>query len=251
MMDIKVCLITGAGSGIGQASALALLRLGHTVVLAGRRREALDATAAKAAPYDGQLMIAPTDVADPNAVAELFKTVETHFGRLDVLFNNAGVSAPEKTIDELSYEEWKTVVDINLTGSFLCASRAFDLMRRQDPQGGRIINNGSIAAHVPRPLSAPYATTKHAITGMTKSIALDGRPFDIACGQLDIGNATSEMWDRENAHMLQADGSLAVEPLIDVQHVADSVVHMVTLPLDVNIQTMTVMATKMRYVGRG
>lgn len=220
-------------------------------MLAGRQAEKLAETQARCSEDGGETLIVPTDVADPDSVERLFGTIIKQYSRLDVLFNNAGVNVPEKPIDELSFEEWKQVVDINLNGSFLCARRAVSIMKAQKPQGGRIINNGSIAAHTPRPLTAAYATTKHAISGLTKSISLDGRAFDIACGQIDIGNAMSEMWDGNETSMLQADGSRASEPLIDVDHVADAMVNMVKLPLDVNVQSITVMATKMPYVGRG
>ncbi len=250
-MDPKVVLITGAGSGVGRAAALALQELGHSVILSGRQRAKLEETKTLCATQGGRTVVIPADVSDPVSVKALFETASEQFARLDVLFNNAGVNAPEKTVDELSFEEWKNVVDINLNGSFLCASYAVRLMKRQKPQGGRIINNGSVAAHVPRPASVAYAATKHAISGLTKAISLDGRQNNIACGQIDIGNAASEMWEGQEASMLQADGSLVAEPLIDVKHVADAVVHMATLPLDVNIQSITVMATKMPYIGRG
>ena len=251
IIDTKVILITGAGSGIGRASSVALQKIGHTVILAGRQAEKLAETKEICSKDGGEILIVPTDVADPDSVERLFKTITKQYSRLDVLFNNAGINAPEKPIDELSFEEWKEVVDINLNGSFLCASRAVALMKKQKPQGGRIINNGSIAAYTPRPLTAAYAATKHAVSGLTKSISLDGRPFDIACGQIDIGNAVSEMWGDKETSMLQANGSRASEPLIDVNHVADAIVNMVNLPLDVNIQSITLMATKMPYVGRG
>ena len=245
----KIALVTGAGSGIGRHSALALADAGYAVALAGRRQEALDETAGLARDPSRMLPIS-TDVGDPASVDALFAQVQESYGRLDVLFNNAGVSAPEKPIDELTFEEWKYVVDINLHGSFLCASRAVSQMKQQKPRGGRIINNGSIAAHTPRPMSVAYAATKHAITGLTKAISLDGRHFDIACGQIDIGNAESEMRGKE-ASRIQANGSKVVEPVIKVKHVADAVVQIVSLPLDANIQSMTIMATKMPYVGRG
>ena len=250
-MDTQIILITGAGSGIGRASAVALQQLGHHVILAGRRREALATTQDQCSAEGGQVLIVPTDIADPSAVADLFDAIRTKFGRLDVLFNNAGVNAPLEDVDALSFEAWKNVIDINLNGAFLCASQAVGMMKVQDPQGGRIINNGSVSAQTPRPQSAAYTASKHALTGLTKSIALDGRSYDIACSQIDIGNAVSEMWAGKEARMPQANGSEAIEPLIDVQHVADAVVQMATLPLDVNILTMTIMATKMPYVGRG
>ncbi|MCH2595563.1 MAG: SDR family oxidoreductase [Pirellulales bacterium] len=249
-IDTQIILITGAGSGVGRATSLELQKLGHTVVLAGRRRHKLEETQSLCMKNGGETLVVPTDVADPDSVEQLFEQLIQQFSRLDVLFNNAGVSAPEKPIDELTFEEWKYVVDINLHGSFLCASRAVSQMKQQKPRGGRIINNGSIAAHTPRPMSVAYAATKHAITGLTKAISLDGRHFDIACGQIDIGNAESEMRGKE-ASRIQANGSKVVEPVIKVKHVADAVVQIVSLPLDANIQSMTIMATKMPYVGRG
>src|SRR5271163_1847201 len=247
----RFALVTGAGSGIGRASALALARAGWHVALAGRRREPLEETAGEIAALGRRAVAAPSDVGDPEAVKALFKTIEGEFGRLDLLFNNAGLGAPAVPIDELTFAQWKTVVDVNLNGAFLCAQGAFGLMKRQRPQGGRIINNGSISAHVPRPNSAPYTATKHAITGLTKSISLDGRPFDIACGQIDIGNAATEMTERMSKGILQANGTMMVEPRMDVKHVADAVVYMASLPLDANVQFMTVMATKMPLAGRG
>jgi NAD(P)-dependent dehydrogenase (short-subunit alcohol dehydrogenase family) len=248
---MKVALVTGAGSGIGRASALALLRAGYAVVLAGRRAPALDETLALAGAHTAHALAVPTDVTDPAAVRALFDRVQSHHGRLDVLFNNAGTGAPAVPMDELTFGQWKAVVDINLTGVFLCTQQAFRLMKQQTPRGGRIINNGSISAYAPRPNSAPYTATKHAITGLTKSTSLDGRAFDIACGQIDIGNAASDMTERMDAGVPQANGSVMVEPRMDLQHVADAVVHMASLPLQANIQFMTVMATKMPYVGRG
>jgi len=245
----KVAVVTGAGTGIGRAVALALLREGYAVALAGRRLEPLQAVVA-ASSSDQSLAVA-TDVADPASVRALFDAVAQQFGRLDLLFNNAGVGAPAVPMDELSVEQWRAVVDINLTGSFLCAQQAMRLMKAQNPQGGRIINNGSISAHAPRPQSAPYTATKHAITGLTKSISLDGRPYDIACGQIDIGNAHTEMAERMARGVPQANGQMAVEPLMDVEHVAQAVVHMAALPLATNVQFMTIMATKMPFVGRG
>ena len=247
----RFALVTGAGSGIGRAAALALARAGWHVALAGRRQGPLD-EAAQAIEGLGRKSIAlATDVGDPLAVGVLFETVERGFGRLDLLFNNAGTSAPAVPVDELTVEQWKAVVDVNLTGAFLCARAAFGLMRRQNPQGGRIINNGSISAHVPRPFSAPYTSTKHAVLGLTKSLALDGRAFDIACGQIDIGNAKTAMAARQTTGALQADGRIAVEPTIDVEEVAAAVVHMAGLPLSANVLAMTIMATKMPFVGRG
>ncbi len=247
----KVALVTGAGSGIGRASALALCREGYSVVLVGRRREALEQTVSAAGAEGARLLVAPADVGDPAAVRELFETVRTTFGRLDVLFNNAGTGAPPVPLEELTYEQWRKVVDVNLTGPFLCTQAAIRIMKAQAPRGGRIINNGSISAHTPRPNSAPYTATKHAITGLTKSTALDGRPFDICCGQIDIGNAETEMTARMKDGVLQATGAKAVEPTMDVEIVARAVVYMASLPLDANVLFMTVMATKMPFVGRG
>jgi NAD(P)-dependent dehydrogenase (short-subunit alcohol dehydrogenase family) len=247
----KFALVTGAGAGIGKASAAALARAGWNVALAGRRKDPLVAVAREIGHIGRRAVVASCDVGDPEAVADMFFTVEQAFGRLDLLFNNAGQGAPAVPLDELTFAQWKAVVDVNLNGAFLCAQAAFGLMKRQTPQGGRIINNGSIAAHVPRPMSAPYTATKHAITGLTKSIALDGRPHDIACGQIDIGNALTAMAARMSQGIEQADGRIAVEPTMDVQEVAAAVVHMASLPLSTNILTMTIMATKMPYVGRG
>jgi NAD(P)-dependent dehydrogenase (short-subunit alcohol dehydrogenase family) len=244
----KVAVVTGAGSGIGRATALALLREGYAVALAGRRREALDQTAA-AAP--GRALVVPTDVADPAAVRALFDATVSAFGRVDLLFNNAGTGAPPVPLEDLTVEQWRGVVDACLTGAFLCTREAFRVMKAQTPRGGRIINNGSISAHAPRPHSAPYTAAKHAVTGLTKSTALDGRRYDIACGQIDIGNAATEMTERMAAGVPQADGSVAVEPRMDVDHVARAVVHMASLPHDANVLFMTVMATKMPFVGRG
>ena len=247
----KVGVVTGAGSGIGKAVAVALLRDGYRVVLAGRRKERLEQTVADAGPSGARALAVPTDVSDPQSVRSLFVRTKEAFGRLDLLFNNAGVGAPGIPLEELSYEQWKSVVDINLTGAFLCTQEAFKLMKGQDPRGGRIINNGSISAHAPRPNSAPYTATKHAITGLTRSTSLDGRKYDIACGQIDIGNAATEMAARMAKGVPQANGSVAVEPLMDVDHVASSVLYMASLPLDANVQFITVMATKMPFVGRG
>jgi NAD(P)-dependent dehydrogenase (short-subunit alcohol dehydrogenase family) len=243
----KVAIVTGAGSGIGRASAIALAKEGFRVVLAGRRREALEETAS----FTPGASVVPTDVADPASIQQLFSSTAQTLGRLDVLFNNAGVGAPSVPLDELSVEQWRRVVDTNLTGVFLCTQQAFRLMKSQSPQGGRIINNGSISAHTPRPNSAPYTATKHAITGLTKSTALDGRRYNIACGQIDIGNAETPLTVRMKQGVPQADGSSAVEPTMDVEHVARAVVYMATLPLDANVLCMTVMATKMPFVGRG
>ena len=244
----RVALVTGAGSGIGRAVSLALASAGYSVVLAGRRSAELVATKAMGA---GEMLAIPTDVANPESVLALFAHVKSVFGRLDVLFNNAGCGAPPVPLEDLTYEQWNAVVSVNLTGAFLCAQGAIKLMKAQIPRGGRIINNGSISAHTPRPHSAPYTATKHAITGLTKSISLDGRRHDIACGQIDIGNAATPMTERMSSGVPQADGTMAAEPVMDVRHVADAVVYMAALPLDANVQSMTVMATKMPFVGRG
>ena len=246
----KVALITGAGTGIGKASALALVREGYAVVLAGRRTELLEATA-KEAGGAAKTLVVPTDVGDPDAIRALFATTKATFGRLDVLFNNAGIGAPPVPLEELPYEQWKAVVDLNLTGAFICTQEAFKIMKDQDPRGGRIINNGSISAHVPRPNSAPYTSTKHAMTGLTRSTSLDGRKYDIACGQIDIGNAETDMTAVMKRGVPQPNGSVAAEPTFDVEHVAQAVVYMANLPLDANVQFMTVMATKMPFIGRG
>ena len=248
---MKVAIVTGAGSGIGRAVALALLAAGYGVALAGRRSQALKETAALAGVRAAHCLPVPTDVTDSDAVRALFDTTVARFGRLDLLFNNAGTGAPAIPMDELSIEQWRAVVDINLTGVFLCTQQAFRVMKSQTPRGGRIINNGSISATAPRPFSAPYTATKHAITGLTKATSLDGRAHDIACGQIDIGNAASEMTERMASGVLQANGSVMVEPRMDLKHVADAVVHMASLPLEANIQFMTIMATKMPLVGRG
>jgi NAD(P)-dependent dehydrogenase (short-subunit alcohol dehydrogenase family) len=244
-------MVTGAGSGIGKAVAVALLTEGYRVVLAGRRRERLEQAVAGAGSAGSRALVVPTDVSDPASVRALFARTKEAFGRLDVLFNNAGGNAPGIPLDELSYEQWRAVVDVNLTGAFLCTQEAFRLMKSQDPRGGRIINNGSISAHTPRPNSAPYTATKHAMTGLTKCTSLDGRPHDIACGQIDIGNAETEMAARMAKGVPQANGTVAVEPLMDVAHVARAVVYMASLPLEANVQFMTVMATKMPFIGRG
>jgi NAD(P)-dependent dehydrogenase (short-subunit alcohol dehydrogenase family) len=247
----KIAMVTGAGSGIGWAAALAFLREGFSVVLAGRRRDALEQTATEAGPASAQALVVPTDVSDPESVRSLFDATKTAFGRLDLLFNNAGAGAPPVPLEELTIEQWRRVVDVNLTGTFLCTREAFRLMKEQVPRGGRIINNGSISAHTPRPNSAPYTATKHAITGLTKATALDGRYYDIACGQIDIGNAATDMTARMKEGVLQANGEVAVEPTMDVSHVARAVVYMASLPLDANVLFMTVMATRMPFVGRG
>ena len=247
----KVAIVTGAGSGIGKAVATAFLREGYRVTLAGRRQELLDQVVKDAGSTATLALVVATDVANPESVRALFARTKATFGRLDVLFNNAGVGAPAINMEDLSYEQWKNVVDINLTGTFLCTQEAIRLMKDQTPRGGRIINNGSISAHAPRPNSAPYTATKHAITGLTRSTSLDGRKYDIACGQIDIGNAGTEMAARMATGVPQANGQVAIEPLMDVAHVANSVVYMASLPLDANVQFMTVMATKMPFVGRG
>jgi NAD(P)-dependent dehydrogenase (short-subunit alcohol dehydrogenase family) len=246
----QVAIVTGAGSGIGKAAALALLSRGCSVALAGRRREPLERAVAESSA-GGRALAVPTNVADPTSVRALFETTVRKFGRVDVLFNNAGVSAPAIPLEELTFEQWRNVVDVNLTGMFLCIQEAFRVMKSQVPRGGRIINNGSISAHAPRPNSAPYTATKHAVTGLTKSASLDGRKYDIACGQIDIGNAATEMAARMATGVPQANGQVAVEPLMDVGHVATAVAYMAGLPLDANVQFMTVMATKMPFVGRG
>jgi NAD(P)-dependent dehydrogenase (short-subunit alcohol dehydrogenase family) len=246
----RIAIVTGAGTGIGKHSALALLREGYAVVLAGRRKEVLEATA-REAPAGSRTLVVPTDVGDPSSVRALFAQTKETFGRLDLLFNNAGTGAPAVPLEDLTYEQWKTVVDANLTGSFLCTQEAFKIMKSQDPRGGRIINNGSISAYAPRPNSAPYTATKHAITGLTRVTSLDGRKYDIACGQIDVGNAATEMTERMKRGVPQANGTVAVEPTMDVDNVARAVVYMASLPLDANVQFLTVMATKMPFVGRG
>uniref|UniRef100_A0AAU1LQ85 SDR family oxidoreductase n=1 Tax=Streptomyces sp. NBC_00148 TaxID=2903626 RepID=A0AAU1LQ85_9ACTN len=246
----RIAVVTGAGSGIGRAVALTLTGAGWTVALAGRRAGALEETAAAAGA--GATVCLPTDVGDPDSVAALFASVRERFGRLDLLFNNAGTFGPGATpVEDLAYEDWRTVVDVNLTGTFLCAQAAYRLMKEQDPQGGRIINNGSVSAHAPRPHSVAYTATKHAVTGLTKSLSLDGRPYRIACGQIDIGNAATEMTERMSTGILQANGELAVEPVMAADDVARTVLHMAELPLEANVQFATVMATAMPYVGRG
>jgi NAD(P)-dependent dehydrogenase (short-subunit alcohol dehydrogenase family) len=247
----KVAIVTGAGTGIGRATALALLREGYSVVLAGRRSETLEETAAEAGSAGARARAIRADVSDPSSVRELFEKTKETFGRLDVLFNNAGTGAPAIPLEELTVEQWRRVVDVNLTGAFFCTQAAFRLMKDQSPRGGRIINNGSISAHAPRPHSAPYTATKHAITGLTRSTALDGRAYDIACGQIDIGNAETDMTARMKKGVLQADGEVAVEPTMDVEHVARAVVYMASLPQDANVLFLTVMATRMPFVGRG
>ena len=247
----KVAIVTGAGSGIGKQTALALLQEGYSVALAGRRLEPLETTAKEAGLAGSRALVVPTDVTDPAAVRALFAKTKEIFDRLDVLFNNAGIGAPPVLLEDLAYEQWKSVLDTILTGAFLCTQEAFRIMKSQQPRGGRIINNGSISAHAPRPNSAPYTSAKHAITGLTRSTALDGRKYDIACSQIDIGNAATAMTERMKEGVPQANGSVAVEPTISPDHVARAVVYMANLPLDVNVQFMTVMATKMPYIGRG
>ncbi len=245
----KIALVTGAGSGVGRAAALALAEAGWSVALVGRRQEALEETA-KLGSAD-RFLVVPADVSNSDAVEAAFGQVKARWGRIDLLFNNAGTGAPPLPIDELSVEQWLAVVGVNLTGSFLCARAAFGMMRHQSPGGGRIINNGSISAHTPRPGSLPYTSTKHAITGLTKSLSLDGRPFDIACSQIDIGNAATPMTERMTKGVPQPNGSMLVEPRMDAKHVGDMVVFIANLPLDANVQFVTVMATKMPFVGRG
>ena len=246
----KIALVTGAGTGVGRAATLALLKAGYAVVLAGRRGQKLDQVVAEA-PAGARTLCVETDVADPQSVKALFAAIGSSFGRLDLLFNNAGVGAPAVPLEDITFEQWQAVVDINLTGSFLCTQEAIRMMKRQTPRGGRIINNGSISAHAPRPNSAPYTATKHAITGLTRATSLDGRAHDIACGQIDIGNAGTEMAARMATGVPQAHGAVAIEPLMDVNHVGDAIVYMASLPLDANIQFMTIMATKMPFIGRG
>ena len=250
-MNGKIALVTGAGSGIGRAVSLALQAAGYSVVLAGRRGEELQTTASLASPGGDAMLPAPTDVSHPASVKALFATTKQAFGRLDLLFNNAGRNAPAIPMEDLTFEQWNAVVGVNLTGAFLCAQEAIRMMKEQRPQGGRIINNGSISAHVPRPNSAPYTATQHAITGLTRSISLDGRNFNIACGQIDIGNAATEMTARMSEGVPQANGSVLVEPRMDVRHVAEAVLYMANLPLDANVEFITVMATKMPFAGRG
>ena len=251
MSQNRIALVTGAGSGVGRAVSLGLQAAGFSVVLAGRRIDKLEETAALATEGGGRMLPVAADIGQPESVRALFARIEEEFGRLDLLFNNAGSNVPAVPMEELTYEQWSGVVAVNLTGAFLCAQQAMRMMKAQEPRGGRIINNGSISAHAPRPNSAPYTATKHAITGLTKSIALDGRAFDIACGQIDIGNAATEMTDRMTRGVPQANGTTMVEPRMDVRQVAAAVVHMAELPLETNILFLTVMATKMPLVGRG
>jgi NAD(P)-dependent dehydrogenase (short-subunit alcohol dehydrogenase family) len=249
MSQLKVAIVTGAGSGIGRASALARMKAGFAVVLAGRRKDKLEETAA--AGKDGKSLVVPSDMTDPGSIAALFARTVEAFGRLDLLFNNAGVGTPPVPLEDLTLEQWQTTVATNLTAPFLCTQHAFRIMKDQTPRGGRIINNGSISAYAPRPFSAPYTATKHAISGLTRATALDGRAYDIACGQIDIGNAATEMTDRMTAGVLQPRGDKMVEPRMDVQNVADAVVFMATRPLDANALFLNIMATKMPFVGRG
>jgi len=247
----KVAIVTGAGTGIGKSTALAFLREGWCVALSGRRTGLLEATLTEAGPLGTQALVVPTDVTDPASVRALFAKTKETFGRLDLLFNNAGTSAPDIPLEDLPYEQWKSVVDVNLTGTFLCTQEAFKIMKSQNPRGGRIINNGSVSAYAPRPNSAPYTATKHALTGLTKATALDGRKYDIACGQIDIGNAETTRTARMKTGIMQAHGVIAVEPTMDVEHVARAVLHMAGLPLEANVQFLTIMATKMPLLGRG
>jgi NAD(P)-dependent dehydrogenase (short-subunit alcohol dehydrogenase family) len=246
----KVAIVTGAGSGIGKASALALLNEGYAVALAGRRKDALESVVREAKPGARTLAVV-TDVGDPASVRALFARTREAFGRLDLLFNNAGIGAPAVPLEDLPFEQWKAVVDTNLTGSFLCTQEAFKIMKSQEPRGGRIINNGSISSHAPRPGSVAYTSTKHAITGLTKTTSLDGRKYDIACGQIDVGNAATPLTERMTKGVPQANGTVMVEPVMDVDNVAKAVVYMASLPLDANVLFLTVMATKMPFVGRG
>jgi NAD(P)-dependent dehydrogenase (short-subunit alcohol dehydrogenase family) len=249
-MDKKVAIVTGAGSGVGRAVGLALLKEGYHVALAGRRKDALEHVAGEAGPARARALVVPTDVRDPEAIRALFAQTKSAFGRLDLLFNNAGIGAAG-LLEDLTVEQWKAVVDTNLTGSFLCTQEAFKIMKSQDPRGGRIINNGSISAHTPRPNSAPYTSTKHAISGLTKATSLDGRKYDIACGQIDIGNAATPMTERMAKGVPQPNGTVAIEPTMDVENVANAVLCMARMPLDANVLFMTVMANKMPFVGRG
>ena len=249
--DNKVAIITGASSGIGEAVSIAFLKEGWRVALAGRRKELLEQAVKKSGVAESRALVVPTDVGDPEQCRALFARTKQAFGRLDLLFNNAGIGAPGVPLEDLTWEQWKAVVDTNLHGSFVCTQEAFKLMKEQDPRGGRIINDGSISAHAPRPNSAPYTSTKHAITGLTRATSLDGRKYDIACGQIDIGNALTPLAARMAQGVPQANGTIEPEPLMDVSHVANAVMHMASLPLDANVQFMTVMATKMPFIGRG
>jgi NAD(P)-dependent dehydrogenase (short-subunit alcohol dehydrogenase family) len=247
----KVAVVTGAGTGVGKAISAGLLRAGYSVIMAGRRQDALEAAEREIAEESASTLLVPTDVTDPASVASLFAATKQAFGRLDLLVNNAGMGSPAVPFEDIPFEQWQRVVATNLTGTFLCTQEAFRIMKDQNPRGGRIINNGSVSAYAPRPLSAPYTATKHAVLGLTKSTSLDGRAYDIACGQIDIGNAATDMTARMTEGVLQPNGTLASEPRIDPKHVADAVVYMAGLPLDANVLTMTVMATKMPFVGRG
>ncbi|MDP6473329.1 MAG: SDR family oxidoreductase [Alphaproteobacteria bacterium] len=249
--ETKVALVTGAGSGVGRAAALALLGHGYSLVLAGRRMARLEETLAAAGADSMRALAVETDVGDAGSVAALFAATEERFGRLDLLFNNAGIGAPGIGLEELSAEQWRAVVDVNLSGAFYCTQEAFRMMKSQRPMGGRIINNGSVSATTPRPNSAPYTATKHAITGLTKSTSLDGRKYDIACGQIDIGNAATEMTQRMSQGVAQANGEIAAEPVMDIDNVSQAILYMASLPLDANVQFLTVMATKMPFIGRG
>jgi NAD(P)-dependent dehydrogenase (short-subunit alcohol dehydrogenase family) len=247
----RVAVVTGAGSGIGRASALGLLREGYAVALAGRRADHLERVREEAAEHRTRALAIPTDVRDPEAVRALFARTVSSFGRVDLLFNNAGINAPGIPLEDLDYESWRAVLDTSVTGAFLCTREAFKIMKRQDPRGGRIINNGSISAHAPRPDSAAYTAAKHAVTGLTRSTSLDGRKYDIACGQIDIGNARTELAERMSSGVKQVGGEVAAEPMMDVDHAAKAVLFMASLPLDANVQFLTVMATKMPFIGRG
>ena len=249
--DQKISIVTGAGTGVGKAACLALADEGWTIVLAGRRKDPIEAVANEIKSRGGNASAIVTDTSDTKSVKRLFEETERLFGRLDLLFNNAGTNAPGVSLEDLSFEQWISVVNVNLTGVFLCTQEAFRLMKAQTPMGGRIINNGSISAHVPRPGSAPYTATKHAVTGLTRSTSLDGRKYNIACGQIDIGNALTEMAERMTKGVPQADGSIQVEPVMDVANVGKTVAHMASLPMDANVQFVTVMATKMPFIGRG
>lgn len=251
MKETKFALVTGAGSGIGKQVALALMKEGYHLALAGRRLDALEATAQEGSGFGGRCLVQSTDVGNPQSVDRLFHRIREEFGRLDVLFNNAGIFTKPASIEDIPFDKWKASLDVNLTGYFLCTQGAFRLMKSQQPRGGRIINNGSISAHAPRPHATCYTTTKHAVTGLTKATSLDGRAYDIACGQIDIGNAATDMTDVMRTGVMQADGSVRPEPLMDMAHVARAVVYMASLPLDANVQFMTVMATNMPYIGRG
>jgi NAD(P)-dependent dehydrogenase (short-subunit alcohol dehydrogenase family) len=250
-LSSKIAIVTGAGSGIGKSVAVALAQNGYSVVLAGRRKEPLETTALEVRQSNSQALVVPADINDPAAVRDLFAKTKDAFGRLDLLFNNAGISGPAIPLEDLAYEKWKSIVDTNLTGTFLCTQEAFKIMKSQEPRGGRIINNGSISAHAPRPNSAPYTASKHGVTGLTKATSLDGRKYDIACGQIDIGNASTHMAERMKKGVPQPNGTVAVEPTMDPADVARAVLYMASLPLDANVQFMTVMATKMPFIGRG